>query len=143
MAWQRVRIPIPRGYSSEDKAKIGEEIVEYIRDRTESGTGVRARGDGFTTYSFPAYSKSYAQEKGQTNVDLHLSGNMLDALGVLSTDADSILIGFKNGTEENAKAEGNALGSYGGSPNPRKARSFLGLTRGELNRILKGYEKKL
>jgi len=66
---------------------------------------------------------------------------MLEAMDVLSTAPDSILIGYRNNTEENAKAEGNQKGSYGRSPDSSKQRKFLGVTKSELNTILKQVSK--
>jgi len=141
MAWQKARIPIPDGYTKEQRQAIGKDICDFIRERCAVGVGVKKHGEHYRTYDFPEYSESYAKAKGQTRVDLKLEGEMLAALDVLSHEAGSILIGYRNGTTENGKAEGNQTGSYGGEANARRARSFLGLTRAELNAILAGYDK--
>lgn len=137
MAWQKVRIPIPEGFDPETRKQIGEDVIEAIRERCASGYGVTEEGK---RYKLPAYSKSYAEAKGTTQVDLRLSSEMLSDLKVLSTSKDSILVGFENGTETNARAEGNQLGSYGGSPNSKKARRFLGITQDELKKIISDFE---
>lgn len=136
MAWQKVRIPIPEGIDKETRLNIGEDIIEAILARCASGYGVTESG---RRYKLPGYSKSYAEFKGTNQVDLRLSSEMLEDLKVLSTSKSSILIGFENGTETNARAEGNQLGSYGGSPNSKKARRFLGVTKDELEAILSEY----
>ena len=65
---------------------------------------------------------------------------MLNALEVLETSEGSITIGYNARDKfNNDKAEGNILGSYGGDPNPAKARDFLGITEGELGTILNKY----
>jgi hypothetical protein len=124
---------------------LGKEIVEFIRQRTESGIGVKETGRGFKNASFPPYSKIYKQSldykiAGKSgNVNLTLSGDMLIALDVLSHKKGSVVIGYEKGSEENDRAEGNILGSYGGSPNPRRARNFLGISDADLATILEKY----
>lgn len=145
--WQRTRIEIPEGYSPEQREQIGQDIVEHIRQRSEAGVGVKERGGKWVKSRFPGYSEAYAKSldfkiagKSRGNVNLTLSGDMLIALDVLSHRSDSILIGYENGSEENARADGNIRGSYGGAPNPRKARNFLGITPSELDAILARYD---
>jgi hypothetical protein len=145
--WQRVRIPIPEHFDAAQRAEIGKEIVEFIRQRTESGVGVKERGGKFVNYKFPGYSKTYIESldfkiagKSKNKVDLTLSGDMLIAMDVLGHEPGSILIGYEAGSEENDRADGNATGSYGGDPNPRKARSFLGVTDAELKLVLGKFE---
>lgn len=139
MAWQKVRIEIPNGFSPELREEIGEAMIVMIKDRSALGTGVKPSGKYFKTYNFPEYSKKYAERKGSTRVDLVYDDVMLNDIRVLSHKADSILIGFENGSKENAKAEGNQLGSYGRSPDSKKARRFLGITKEELDAILAAY----
>ena len=137
--WNRTRIFIGDGFKKADREAIATDIVNYIIERSKSGTGFNpetGRNKGFVRYS-----KEYAKRKGQSNVDLTLSDQMLKDIRVLSMKTDSILIGFENGTESNAKADGNQTGSYGRSPNPAKARPFLGLTKKDLNDILIHYER--
>ncbi len=138
-AWQRVRIPIPPGYKPDDRREIADAIVEMIRDRTALGVGVKKRGGSFQNYDFPEYTPEYIKFKGSKKVDLRLSDEMMDELGVISVSTDSVLVGFEAGTDVNAKAEGNQIGSYGRDPNPRKARRFLGITKEELDAILAPY----
>jgi hypothetical protein len=138
VAWQKVRIKIPEGFTPDERFSIGEKIVEFIRQRsTEKKLDKNNR-------PLAKYSKGYensldfkiaGKSKGRAN--LKLSGDMLAALDVLSTTKDSVLIGFQNGSEENGKAEGNILGTYGQpTPIPGKKRDFLGLTKSDLNKIL-------
>lgn len=140
-AQQKVTIKLPEWVRPEDREAIAEDIVAFIRDRTETGVGVARRGNGWVARDFPDYTEDYAKFKGvsRSAVDLRLSDEMLDALDVLSTSKAGVTIGYRPG-KINGKVEGNRLGSYGGDPNPRKARDFLGITKGDLELILAAYE---
>lgn len=140
---QKLTVEIPKGIAPSDREAIGREIVEHIRQRTEAGKGVK----NGRLYSFPGYSKEYTKSldfknagKSKGEVNLTLSGDMLAAFDVLSTGPGRITIGFEAGTEENDRAEGNILGSYGGDPNSKKARNFLGITDAELRMILRKFD---
>jgi len=61
---------------------------------------------------------------------------MLAALQLLDNGRGEIVIGYEAGTEENDRAEGNILGSYGGSPNASKARDFLGIESKKLRELI-------
>jgi len=136
---QQVTIQVSEDVSSTpaDRAAIAAQIIEFIRQRSESGIGVRRRGKGFQNYEFPQYSKEYEEFKGQDNVDLVLSDEMLASIQYFASKSrrGEITVGFKGGTKVNAKAEGNQIGSYGKAPNPKKARRFLGMTKSELELI--------
>ncbi|HEV8043814.1 MAG TPA: hypothetical protein VGP38_01455, partial [Rubrobacter sp.] len=146
MPQQKIRIEIPDHFKPADREAIAKDIVEFIRERSEDGVGVRRRGSGFVNAQFPAYSTSYKESLDfkiagkSSHVDLTLSGDMLIALDVLSHKRGSVVVGYAAGSEENARAEGNILGSYGGSPNPRKARNFLGITDADLRSIIARHE---
>lgn len=122
---------------------MADDVIEFIKRRTESGTGVR----NGRNYSFPGYSKGYVKSldfqnagKSRGDVNLTLSGDMLAAIELLKDKPGEIVIGFEAGTDENARAEGNQLGTYGTkTPNPRKARAFLGIADSDLKRLLKAY----
>lgn len=144
--WQRIRIKIPEDYSATERQAIGEEIVKTIRERSKDGIGlksVRSTGVG-SEKPFAGYSSSYVRSldfknagKSRGDVNLTLSGDMLAAIKVLSHSKGSVLVGFENGTEENDRAEGNQLGTYGQStPIKGKARKFLGITSEEKKEIL-------
>lgn len=113
-------------------------MIEHIYERTTSENRDK---DG---RKFPKYSKSYIKSldfanarKSPSKVDLQLSGDMLAAMKLLNHRPGEITIGFERGTQENAKAEGNILGSYGGDPNPAKARDFLGIQEKKLRELVK------
>lgn len=143
----KVTIEIPKTIKREDLDDLGHDIVEFIRQRTESGIGVTESDNstGYSNKSFPGYSTPYKKSlqfkiAGKSNkVNLTLTGDMLAELDVLKSKPGAITIGYERG--ENAdKAEGNILGSYGGDPNPRKARNFLGISPSDLKKILAKYE---
>jgi hypothetical protein len=64
---------------------------------------------------------------------------MLDAIQYFpgQSSRGTIVIGFKDGTKEERKAEGNILGTYGKStPNPKKARPFLDILQKDLRALI-------
>lgn len=137
--WQKIKIDLSGyGLSPDQKDEVADLIIERIVNRTDQGKDKNNR-------PFKEYSDSYkesldfkiAGKKGKP-VNLQLSGDMLAALSVLDKTSRSVTIGFENGSEENAKADGNIRGTYGNpSPNPKKARDFLGITIKELTDIIK------
>jgi hypothetical protein len=142
--WQRVKIPIDKRYKPNERRAIAREIVEKIRQRTQD------RNVDKNGRPFPKYSKDYVESldfkiagKSRGDIDLTLSGDMLTALDLLSHKSGELMVGYENGTEENAKADGNIRGTYGSKrPNPKKKRDFLGIMKKELNEILKKYPLK-
>jgi len=139
MTQQKVSIEIPDDLKPKEREELAFAILEHIRERTASGTGLNSSGTRLK--DFPKYSDSYKKSldfkiagKGGT-VNLKLSGDMLDAMDLLRHKKGEITIGFERGPE-NDRAEGNILGSYGGLPNSAKARNFLGVTRAELKMIV-------
>lgn len=134
--WQKIRIEIPHDLGPAAREAIGIALRNRMQERAESGNGMN--GDGTRSKRFPGYTPEYEKFKGQSNVDLILDGDMMAALNLISHKPGSVLIGFENGTKENAKAEGNIIGSYGKpSGDPSKARNFLGLPKSEINQIVK------
>lgn len=138
--WQRVRFEIPRELGPAERERIGIELRNRMQERANQGLGVNA--DGTRSKKFPGYSEQYETFKKKSGrstdpVNLIFNGDMLAEMNLISHRPGSVLIGFENGSKENAKAEGNILGSYGRSPNPAKARNFLGLPAAEIKRIIK------
>lgn len=134
MAIQREDIKLPRGYSESKKREIAKAIISWIQDRSFRGLDKENR-------PFKKYNPEYAKEKGVgvKEVDLVLSGDMLDALQLLEVYGDYVSIGYRRG-KQNDKAEGNITGSYGQpSPNPDKARDFLGISRRDLAMIIDSF----
>ncbi len=137
--WQRVRISIPGRFGPSDREAIGDDVVEFIRQRSESGKNKNNR-------TFPKYTDEYVKSldfknagKSRSPVNLTLSGDMLIALDVLSTRKGSVLIGYEKGTEENARADGNIRGTYGQTFSTGKRRDFLGITSGDLGQIIRDH----
>lgn len=135
--WQRVRIDIPKNFTPRQREVIADKIIEHIVARTESGKDKDGK-------RFKAYSKSYKgsidfklKENQSGKPDLTLTGDMLAELQLLSSKAGSILIGYENGTDENAKADGNIRSlSTGG----KKSRDFLGIQDNKLDRFIREVE---
>lgn len=137
--WQKIKIDLSGyGLTPDQKDEVADLIVERIVDRTQSGIDKNGK-------RFASYSKDYKDSldfkiagKAGRPVDLQLSGDMLAALSIIDKTSRSVTIGFENGTEENAKADGNIRGTYGQSkPIPGKARDFLGISDRELDQIIK------
>jgi len=135
---QKFEVVIPKGYKPEERQAIAAEIIDHIITRTKSGKDKDGEG-------FPGYSKSYMKSldfkisgKGK-KVDLTLSGEMLSSMELLKESSGKVVIGFEKDDDINGRAEGNILGSYGGSPNPKKSRDFLGIGKDQLNKILENY----
>ena len=128
----RTKIKIPEHLKPSQREMLGEEIVDFIINRSAAGKDKNGN-------KFPNYTKSYADKKGvdTDQVDLVLTGDMMDELEVLSHKKGELTIGYQKGADVNDKAEGNILGTYGqDKPNKKKARDFLGISKQDLADIL-------
>lgn len=131
-------VPLNEGYSEEQRQAIAAEIISFVRQRTLSGKSV-------TGGRFPKYSSKYVNSsdfkaaRKSTTPNLRLSGDMLAYMELVKNETNKLVIGYGDENDEAGKAEGNQIGSYGGSPNPDKARKFLGIKPEDLNRILAKY----
>lgn len=148
---QRVKFDIPEGLSKEERSALADDIAEKIRKNAESGKGrsfdnLGTRNGIIKEYSnLPKYSPKYINSldfknagKSPSNVDMTLSGDMLQSLEPVKITKNEIVLGFPD--DQNGKADGNIRGTYGSEkPNPSKARNFLGLTESDFNKILKKY----
>ena len=133
------RIAIPRSIKPKDRVKIANIVLEHIISRTVSGLDRRNK-------KFPNYEINYANYKGvgKSDVDLVLSGEMLEELTLVSHKEGEIVIGYKNPSDElSGKVEGNRIGSYGGEPNKAKARDFLGIPKSELEILIAAIEQDI
>jgi hypothetical protein len=137
--WQRFTVDVPRGLSDADREVLADDIIEFIRDRTQKGLSWRNR-------DLPGYSDSYANSlnfriagKSKDKVDLTQSGDMLGALTLLDTEDGKITIGFEKDSQENAIADGNIRGTYGHAKPIGPKRDFLGITKKDLSRILDNF----
>lgn len=141
MTWQRTTIQIPKDLKPKQRQAIALEVIDFIVERSKSGKDKNGK-------AFPKYSAGYANSqdfknagKSKGKVNLTLSSEMLNSIELLKDKAGELVIGFdKSDDELNGKAEGNILGTYGkDTPNPSKARDFLGIQEKDLNKILKNY----
>lgn len=137
--WQRFSIDIPEGLSASDREVLADDIIEFIRDRTQKGLSWNNR-------DLPGYSDSYVHSlnfkiagKSKDKVDLTQSGDMLGALTLIDSRDGKLTIGFENGSQENAIADGNIRGTYGHAKPVGPKRDFLGITKGDLQRILDNF----
>ena len=130
--WRRINVDIPPDLKPSEREALGDAIIDFIVERTVSGQNKRNR-------DFPNYTAEYADRKGVGvgDVDLVDSFDMLADIELLSHRRGKLLIGFENGTLSNAKADGNITGSYGRSPNKRKARDFLGIFKKDVKQLAK------
>ena len=132
---QSFTINLPPGMDATDQAEFVDLVLAHIKERSQNGVGARRRGRGYQLFSFPGYTEEYSSKKGSSQVDLTLSGDMLEAMEVIKKTRRTVEIGYKRNNPEVGKAEGNQLGSYGGSPDRKKARPFLGLTKSEYEEL--------
>lgn len=122
--------PVPNRQLRE---KIVDEIKGTIIDRTLKGYGV---DKGIPT-KFVKYSPAYIKFKGQSNVDLELTGSMLNSIiGLDLSSTDKITVGIAN--QDAPKAHGHTTGQLGKGPLPK--RPFLDLTDSEISKIHSKYK---
>lgn len=137
--WMKKKIQISKKYSQEEREAIAFELIDKIIERTKKG--IDRKGN-----QFPSYSDSYTGSldfkiagKSKNKINLTLSGDMLADLQLLNHDKGEIVIGFENGSDSNAKAEGNIKGTYGQKTSTGKKRDFLGVQEKELREVLEKY----
>lgn len=118
------------------REKIANDVIKAILDRTSAGYGVT---EGGNQYKFPKYSKKYKELKGQSNVDLELTGEMLSDITVVDDGNDFIEVGILGPTVP--RAHGHMTGQEGKGPLPQ--RRFLDLTNKELNTIVNKYKSQV
>jgi hypothetical protein len=134
--WTREKIILPKTLKPKERKQIAEVIINHIINRSAAGLDKNDK-------KFPKYTAKYADIKGVgvSEVDLILSGEMLESLELVSEKSGEIVIGYKNPSDELAgKVEGNRIGSYGGEPNSRKARDFLGIDSATLGTLIDSYQ---
>lgn len=120
-------IQIPEGYSGGQRKQIGEDIVRFIKRRTQSGIDINGN-------LFEGYSRFY--DKSGT-VDLTVTEQMLNSLELLSHGPGYVRIGFSN-SRANDKARWSQS-PYGEAAGKRPAREFVGISQSDLNLILEKY----
>lgn len=136
MAKLSVFIPFPESIRrKKDQNKIADAIITHIVGRTMAGFDKN-------NDRFPRYEKKYADLKGvgRSEVDLLLSGEMLESLRVLKVNGDGVEIGYRGSESLIGKVDGNIRGTYGQpEPIPGKARDFLGIDDEAVDIIVSAY----
>ena len=117
---------------------VAEGLIEHIRHRTRKGQGKNEKPWKYSRAR--KYSKEYGK---QPPVNLLNTEKMLNAIDVIKSSPTQISIGIRSSDKEYGKAKGNILGSYGKSPDPKKARNFLELGRNDLNKVLNKLDREL
>ncbi len=129
----KLSLEIPEYIEGDDKKALAFEVINFIHERTAAGQNVYGRR---WAGKAGKYTKAYAKEKGFSSpVDLELTGNMLSKMTYFKSKSPSgrITIGFRKGTKDERKAEGNIQGTYGQpSPIRGKARPFLDILKKDL-----------
>lgn len=137
---QKFTVKVSKNYSDTERVAIGLDIIDHIIKRSKAGKDKNNK-------NFPGYSEGYTDSfdfklagKGK-NVNLTLSGEMLNSIEILETKKGEITIGIpKDDDFNNAKAEGNIKGTYGqSSPIRGKKRDFMGISRKDLSSIKSDY----
>ena len=120
------------------KQAIGQEIIDRIIRRTESGKAIGGKKD-----LKKPYSESYAESldfkafgKSKNKVNMKLTGDMLGSMDVTEIKGNKITIGFE-GDEENAKAFNHNFGDT------VPKRPFFGLNKNELTDIKRTFKSEL
>lgn len=134
----KFKVSIPEEYTAFERELLGDEIIDFIRERVQ-GKNLDKRNRPFGSYS-EEYVDSLDFKiagKDKNEVNLTLSGDMLGAMRVLEHERGSVTIGYEDGSQENAKAAGNILGTYGKDRPVGPKRDFLGLTKQDLEKIVR------
>ena len=78
MAQQKVRISIPTDLGPDERIELSEAVIDFIRNRTEAGTGYRKETGRNYSLSSKPYTQQYAERKGvsRSSVDLSLSSQL-------------------------------------------------------------------
>ena len=136
-AQQKTRIAIPRGFSKSQRDEIGLAILDFIVQR-DIGHNTNKKGR-----SYAKYTDAYAKEKGvsKSDVTLDATGSMHDNMEVLKTYSNYITIGYDTDYSGMGKVEGNRKGTYGQKTAVTKPRDFLGITKKDLNSIIKQFKR--
>jgi len=123
-------VEVSKAYTAKERQAIAQDIIDEIINRTEEGRDADNR-------PFAQYTKDYVKFKGQSNVDLTYSMEMLNEIQLLQSSEGKIRIGFSEDYEGLGKVEGNIRGTYGQDvPIKGKSRNFLGITEKALKNIL-------
>lgn len=142
MAQQKFTIKIDSDFDLATRRAIAEDVIDFIIERSKSGKDKN-------NIPFADYSEGYINSfdfklAGKSKKpNLTLTGEMLNSIELLNSTAGNLTIGIPLLDEfNNKKAEGNIKGTYGSTtPNPLKARDFMGISDADLNKIQNKYRK--
>ena len=133
-----LKLKVPSHLSAEERQEVALRAIDFIIDRTQEGKSPSGK-----KWSGKAgrYTDQYAEIKGQKRpVDLTDTYAMLSSIKYFKSKgkSDELVVGFRKGTKQERKAEGNILGTYGNPrPIPGKARPFLDILKKDLTPIIK------
>lgn len=137
--------------AKEDRADALDEVATFVKESILSNCSdgkTSVKGGKWKRTLSPGYKKAKSEESSNLIADMELTGEMLDAL---ETYVDGRRVAIEISGEQEGKAEGNLLGSYGRSPDPSKAREFMPHRKNQelapeimrgVTQILKRYEDK-
>lgn len=131
----RRTIVVDRGFSEDDRRRIGEAIVEHIVTRTKKGLGVGGKklqgpdGDGKYSQAYKDHRDFKAAGKSGSTVNLTLTGDMLTSLEVVDVSQPGfIVLGFTD-EDDNDKAAFMLEKNY----------NFFGIDETEKRKILQRF----
>ena len=146
MDWTSRKFNVSKKYTEDERQAIAFEIISYIQDRTKNGKGKdNKKWAGRAGKYTKDYKKSldFKNAGKSSKVNLTLSGDMLDSIDLLEDVNGQITIGIDKDDPDHGKAEGNIRGSYGKPKGSKaKARDFLGVSKSEIQNILKNFPLK-
>lgn len=121
-------------------SQIGDAITNFIKERAAQNKGIG--GKALRSPYSKEYQKSTEFElygKSANDVNMKLTGDMLDAINVLDIQDSTILVGIE---DENApKAHGHMTGKNGEVP--KMKREFFGLTQSEFKEVIKQFKSDI
>ncbi len=136
----KIKIRVPDSLNEEQRFDVAIKILQFIHDRTTKGKDINGdKWDG----EAGRYTEAYADKTGKSEkgpVTLALSREMLGKMQYFTSlsKRGELVLGFKNGTKAERKADGNIRGTYGQpKPIPGKARPFLGILQDDVNDIVR------
>jgi hypothetical protein len=121
-------------------AEIGQDVIEFIQKRSLDGQGIG--GKKLKSPYSKAYTKTTEFEvagKAPTDVNMRLTGEMIDSIEVLDFDGSVLTVGIEG--DQAPKAHGHMTGKNGEVP--AMQREFFGLTENELEKILDNYSSRI
>ena len=111
-------------------------IVEAIRDKIKENT---SEGKDYRSRNFHKYSNAYAKRKGQTKVDLELSGTMMKSVKahVVNPLTGIVYVKANMGSDGKNRAVLAEYHNYGQGRNPE--REFMNVSEKFKDKVVKKY----